>query len=240
MMNTIHIEKQHVQLIAHRGCSALETENSIPAFTAAGNRTYYGVETDVHCTADSGYVVIHDSNTGRVACEDIQVEEEPFERVMQIHLRHWSGTRRRDVTVPALEDYIGIMAHDEKTAVVELKSHFSDVQLQEIVDIIRGMGHLDKTIFISFNMDNLYRLRGMLPHQPIQFLTDNAITDALIDDLTSHNMDLDAYSPRLTADVMAKLKAAGIKVNCWTVDDPAEAQRLIQLGVDFITTNILE
>ena len=53
MMNTIHIEKQHVQLIAHRGCSALETENSIPAFTAAGNRTYYGVETDVHCTADS-------------------------------------------------------------------------------------------------------------------------------------------------------------------------------------------
>lgn len=239
-MNTIHIEKQQVRLIAHRGCSALEPENSIPAFTAAGNRTYYGIETDAHRTADGGYVVIHDNNTGRVAHENILVEEEPLERVTQVRLRHWSGTDRRDVTVPTLQDYIGVAAHYEKIAVLELKSHFSDAELREIVAIIRDMGHLDSTIFISFDMDNLYRLREILPDQPIQFLTDNAITDTLIADLVSHRMDLDAYSSRLTADVMAKLKKAGIKVNCWTVDDPTEAQRMIRLGVDFITTNVLE
>lgn len=32
----------------------------------------------------------------------------------------------------------------------------------------------------------------------------------------------------------------GIKVNVWTVDSPEDAEKLTQLGVDFITTNILE
>ena len=32
----------------------------------------------------------------------------------------------------------------------------------------------------------------------------------------------------------------GIKVNCWTVDDPEIAERLVSWGVDYITSNILE
>ena len=45
-MDTIKIDSGSTRMIAHRGLSGLETENSIPAFVAAGNRGYYGVETD--------------------------------------------------------------------------------------------------------------------------------------------------------------------------------------------------
>jgi len=34
--------------------------------------------------------------------------------------------------------------------------------------------------------------------------------------------------------------AAGIKINCWTVDSVADAERLADWGVDYITSNILE
>ena len=51
-MNTVKIDKQGVRMIAHRGVSGLETENTAAAFIAAGNRTYWGIETDVHLTAD--------------------------------------------------------------------------------------------------------------------------------------------------------------------------------------------
>ena len=44
-MDTIKINRGNTRMIAHRGVSGLETENSIPAFVAAGNRSYYGVET---------------------------------------------------------------------------------------------------------------------------------------------------------------------------------------------------
>ena len=39
--------KGKVQIIAHRGMSALETENTAAAFIAAGNSSCYGVETDI-------------------------------------------------------------------------------------------------------------------------------------------------------------------------------------------------
>ena len=66
-MDTIKIEKKNTLMVAHRGVSGLEKENTLAAFVAAGNRSYYGVETDVHRTADGKYVVIHDSDTARVS-----------------------------------------------------------------------------------------------------------------------------------------------------------------------------
>ena len=66
-MDTIKINKGSTRLIAHRGLSGLETENSIPAFVAAGNRSYYGVETDTHVTRDGRFIILHDDSTGRVA-----------------------------------------------------------------------------------------------------------------------------------------------------------------------------
>ena len=52
-MDTIKIEKKNTLMVAHRGVSGLEKENTLAAFIAAGNRSYYGVETDVHRTAAS-------------------------------------------------------------------------------------------------------------------------------------------------------------------------------------------
>ena len=83
-MNTISIDKQNVKLIAHRGVSGLECENSCAAFVAAGNRSYFGIETDVHVTKDGKYVVIHDDRTGRVSDMDISVEESTFEELSEV------------------------------------------------------------------------------------------------------------------------------------------------------------
>ena len=53
-------------MVAHRGLSGVETENTVAAFVAAANRSYYGIETDVHRTIDGKYVCIHDDNTSVV------------------------------------------------------------------------------------------------------------------------------------------------------------------------------
>ena len=52
MHNTEKVNLANVQMIAHRGVSGLERENTNAAFIAAGNRSYYGIETDVHRTKD--------------------------------------------------------------------------------------------------------------------------------------------------------------------------------------------
>lgn len=55
-------------MIAHRGVSGIECENTAAAFVTAGNRSYFGIETDVHRTADGQYIIIHDDDTKRVGC----------------------------------------------------------------------------------------------------------------------------------------------------------------------------
>ena len=72
--DTIKIDRKHVKMVAHRGMSGLERENTNVAFVAAGNRSYFGIETDIHRTADGKFVVIHDETTKRVSGDAVDVK----------------------------------------------------------------------------------------------------------------------------------------------------------------------
>ena len=74
-MDTIKFKKGNTLVIAHRGLSGIETENTNAAFVAAGNRSYYGVETDTHITSDGSFVINHDFDLRRVSGENVPVEE---------------------------------------------------------------------------------------------------------------------------------------------------------------------
>ena len=78
-MDTLKLEKGSTLMVAHRGLSGIEKENTMPAFVAAGNRSFFGIETDVHRTADGQFVVIHDDSTKRVAGVDFIIEETDFD-----------------------------------------------------------------------------------------------------------------------------------------------------------------
>ena len=74
-MDTIQFDKNNVKIIAHRGLSGLECENTCAAFVAAGNRSYCGIETDVHVTKDGKIIVFHDDNTERMTGKKKIVEK---------------------------------------------------------------------------------------------------------------------------------------------------------------------
>ena len=168
-MNTKKINAGNVKMIAHRGLSGLEKENTCPAFVAAGNRSYYGVETDVHVTKDGKFVIIHDETTERISNGEcnINVEENDYSLLENIVLPDVDGTtNRRDIRIPLLKDYINICK--------------------------------------------------------------------------KYNLDLDIYYKKLTKENVALLHSKGIGVNCWTCDDCADGEALVEMGVDYITSNILE
>ena len=92
-MDTVRInDRKNCRIIAHRGLSGIECENSMPAFVAAGNRSYFGIETDVHVTSDGKYIIIHDDTTGRVAAgNNHPVEETDYETLRGIMLADRGG-----------------------------------------------------------------------------------------------------------------------------------------------------
>ena len=83
MMDTIKFNKANTKVVAHRGLSGLEPENTVAAFVAAGNRSYYGAECDVHVTKDGKFVVIHDETTKRVASKNVDVEKSKLKKKIQ-------------------------------------------------------------------------------------------------------------------------------------------------------------
>ncbi|MBS1333999.1 MAG: hypothetical protein HP049_05995, partial [Clostridiales bacterium] len=58
--------------------------------------------------------------------------------------------------------------------------------------------------------------------------------------LVDNNLDLDIWYGSLTEETYAWLRSLGKKVNVWTCDDPAAAAKYVEMGVDYITSNILE
>ena len=240
-MNTIKFDHPNKPLmVAHRGVSGLETENTCAAFVAAGNRSYHGIETDVHITADGKYVAFHDDETRRMAAEDVIIEKTDFATLRSMILRQKDGNfGRTDLRIPTMQEYIEICKQYEKIAVLELKNHFRKEEVFEICDIIENIGYLDSVIFISFDFENLVYVKEKLPSQPVQFLTGKC-DEELAKKLASLGMDLDIYFEGFDAETSERCHRYGIKVNCWTVDRLEDAARLAELGAAYITSNILE
>lgn len=239
-MNTIKFDSKKVKVIAHRGLSGLEKENTCSAFVAAGNRSYFGIETDIHVTKDGQLMVMH-NDTVRIDEIDVVVEENDYSKFASVVLPDVDGsTSRQDIRIPLLRDYISVCKKYSKISVLELKNKFSINALEKVVDEFNSYDYLDSVMFISFDLENCINLRKILPNAKIQYLTFKEITEDTISVLVKNNLDLDAEYFLLTKGIVDKLHSLGIEVNCWTCDDKQEAEKLADMGVDYITSNILE
>lgn len=239
-MNTIKFDKKTTQIIAHRGLSGIEVENTNSAFVAAGNRSYYGIETDIHRTANGNFVIGHDDNYKRISGEEIYLEKVSLETLQGIVFFDKDGTKDRvDLRPSRLENYIKICKKYEKHSILELKSDFTDEEIGKILDIVKSYDYLENTTFISFSYDNLLKIKAVLPKQSAQYLFWK-VTDEEISRLVRDGIDVDVWCRELTEEQIKKCHDAGLKVNCWTVDTVEEAEKLVSWGIDFITSNILE
>ena len=239
-MDTLKFEKKSTLVIAHRGLSGIEKENTCSAFVAAGNRSYYGIETDIHRTRDGHFVINHDGDFKRVAGEEIVIEDSTLEEIQNVILFDTDGTKgRADLRPTILENYLSICKKYGKHSVLELKSKFTDDEIVKIIDIIKSYDYLENVTFISFEYENLLKVRRVLPNQSCQYLFWK-LTDEEIDKLAKAKIDADVWCIELTEEQIKKAHSRGLKVNCWTVNEIENGEKFANWGIDFITTNILE
>ena len=241
ILNTIKIaNKNQTKFIAHRGLSGLELENTISAFVAAGNRGYVGIETDVHVTRDGRFVVFHDDNTKRLCDKNLIIGKTRYKTIKELRLKPQKNrTTGSDFTIPDLKDYLSVCKAYGKIAVLELKERMSPKHISQIYAEVEKYYNSQNLIFISFFIDNLIELRAQQPKANIQYLVEK-FDDNILNKLKQYNFDLDIGHWVCSKEVIDVCHQNGIKVNCWTVDNPGDAERLIDYGVDYITSNILE
>lgn len=236
---TKKINKQNTLMIAHRGLSGLEKENTIMAFTAACQLSYYGCECDIHKTKDGKYVVIHDSDTARVAGKSLIIEESNFKDIRKLELLDMDGKPKKILQIPTLEEYINTLKRYQKKAIIEFKNSFQKEDVNEVLDKIKELGYLSQCVFISFGIENLIYVLEYQKTLPCQYLMVEP-TQEKLDYCFKYHMGIDIYYKFLTKPLIDEFHSRNLLVNCWTVNEIEDGNLLASLGVDFITTNILE
>ena len=239
-METIKIDKEKVRMIAHRGLSGLERENTMAAFIAAGNRSYYGIECDIHKTKDGQFVVIHDDNTERISPVNKLISETNYSELNDINLYEvGSNTTASHLRIPLLSQYIDVCKKYNKVCFLEFKNLFSYDDIMKVLEIIENKQYTEKTVFISFVLDNLINVRKLNKNSKIQYLVGKLDHNTLMI-LRKYRFGIDILYSELTKEIVDELHKYHIEVNVWTVDNPIQALMLVSWNVDYITTNILE
>ena len=233
-------EKGKIKMIAHRGASGVELENTCPAFIVAGVKSYFGIETDVQVTLDGKYIIVHDADLKRVAGLDMKIETSTFADLRAVRLINPDGaTERADLFLPSLEEYLFLCKKYGKVAVLEMCDIHASKHVEGIAAAVVAAGMFDRTIFIDFSKENLLSLRAAYPNAKAQFLTDT-LNEENIAFMLDNNLDADIWYPAITREFVDLMHQNGRVVNAWTVDTVEEATCLRDMGVDMITSNLLE
>jgi len=228
-------------LLGHRGAAAEAPANTVPAFKRAMEVGADGVELDVHLTRDGQVVVIHDETVTSVTGRPGRVRDMTLAEIRELDAGSYFGPEFAGTRIPTLDEALEAVGPQ---AVVNIELKGTGVATEglerEVVRIVRAHRASDRVIISSFNPFRLWRMRALAPDLPRGMLHGPS-TPVYVRDLWFLPMvQPDALHPHYTMVNDAYMKRAhqwGVRVNVWTVDDPAEARRLVELGVDAIITN---
>ena len=218
-------------MIAHRGASRARRENTLEAFRHAATLGADAVELDARRTADGELVVHHDDAVPGVG---------PIVELGAAELR------RRAPWVPTLAE--GLAACSGMWVNVEVKNNPGDHDwdpgnaiVERVLTIITAAGVGSRALVSSFNA---VTAAAAQPGLPTGWLIEAPIPPAAAVPEAAA-LGFDALLPA-AADlagetgerVIAAAHEAGLLLICWTLDDPAEMQRLAAAGIDGIITNL--
>ncbi|QSH42318.1 glycerophosphodiester phosphodiesterase [Lentisphaerota bacterium ZTH] len=234
--------------ISHRGENVIAPENTMSAFKLAWKKNSDGVETDVHLTKDGKIVCCHDDTTGRTANDNLEISKSTLTQLRKLDFGSWKNPEYKGEKIPLLSELLKAAPHD-KLVYIEIKSADPDM-IKPMVKVIKDSKFpLDEIRLISFHWKSLAKAKKLLPNVEAYALYEFVDKDAglnrkpnsikllaMLNKTNFDGIDLQAM-PQMDKRFVQTFHNAGKSFHVWTVDDPKEAQRLISIGVDSITSN---
>jgi glycerophosphoryl diester phosphodiesterase len=208
----------------------------MPAFARAVALGYRYVETDVHVTADGVLVAFHDDRLDRVTDGSGAIAELP-----------WSVVQRARVDgrepIPLLEDLLG--EWPELRVNIDPKH---DAAADPLAEVLLRTGAVDRVCVGAFSDRRIARVAArvggglctsMGPRQVARLAAASRGLPGAAG-LVAPCAQIPVQQgpvPLVTQRLLATAHRRGIQVHVWTIDDRAEMERLLDLGVDGIMTD---
>ena len=222
---------------AHRGGTSAAPENTLRAFDDAVNLGYRYIETDVHATSDGKLVAFHDNDLQRTCGKPWRIEETDWQTL---------STARIDGSdpIPLLNDLLSTWPNVRIN--IDCKS---DAAMRPLIETIRRTNCIERICVGSFSDKRLRFIRSELGAglctsmgpQEVARLVLSSTTGILLkpsrNALVAQVPVRQGPIPVVTRRSIARAQQLGLQVHVWTIDDPLEIGRLLDLGVDGIMSD---
>ena len=237
--------EENYLIIAHRGEPFDAPENTLAAINLAWERNADAIEIDIHLTKDQKIVVIHDKTTKRTANQNKRIKANVLEDLKKLNFGNSTSFIEK---IPTLKEVLATVPAGKKI-LIEIKCDEKIIPFlrAEIAD--SGLKR-EQVEIISFNFKVVKSVKIRLPEHKVLWLLNldynwlsklvMKSTRQLLNKTKNNNLDgIDVWGggKAITQKFVDNVKALNLIIYTWTIDDPIRATKLINMGVNGITTN---
>jgi glycerophosphoryl diester phosphodiesterase len=221
---------------AHRGDSSHAPENTLAAFQRAIRLGADSIELDIHPAKDGTLMIIHDETVDRTTDGRGRVGDMSVEELLHLDAGAKFSPAFSGERIPRLTDVLELVANSGIQLNVEIKSSPRGLDVpRALVAHLRRFGNPGGFIVSSFDLKCLLDVRAIAPEFPLALI---GHAPGILDLAEKHHLPwIHADQTEANGKIIARAHALAIRVNVWTVDDPASFPRWKAVGVDKICTN---
>jgi glycerophosphoryl diester phosphodiesterase len=246
------LKEKYVEVIGHKGASALAPENTLASFKKAIELGVDMIELDVRNTKDEQIVVIHDETLDRTTNGTGFIHDYTLEEIKSLDAGSWFDPKFRDEKVPTIKEVLDLVAGRCKV-LIEIKHmdhpHYEDFA-EKLIEIIKQEKDGYKWIILqtyenqyleaAHNFDDSVQTKKMLIGEEstplLAFYIETRVhlgRAKLGDRLTALNPEYTTLSTRR----VFRMHAHGFKVYAYPVNKREEMVKMMHMGVDGIITD---
>lgn len=242
------------RVFGHRGAAGVAPENTLPSFALAVALGATHLELDVHATADGEIVVLHDALLDRTTDGSGPVSSRSRAEVAALDAGYrFTGDGRsypyrgQGVRIPTLQEVLREFPRHPLN--IEIKQGEPPI-VEAVLDVLRRAQSLDRVLLAAEQDAIMAAIRAAVGDR---VPTGMAVGDAVEFFDRLRRDDWAGYEPPgralqippaygdlelVTPASVAAAHDVGLEVHVWTIDDPAEIERLFDLGVDGVMSDL--
>jgi glycerophosphoryl diester phosphodiesterase len=240
-------------VIGHRGYCQFAPENTLPSFKLAIAAGADLVELDYHHTKDGKLIVIHDSEldrttdaTNRWAQKRIKVSTKTATEIQTLDAGSWFDPKYAGTKIPLLAQALDTIQQGSVT-LIERKDGDPDA----CITLLHSKDLINKVVVQAFDWEYLREFHHLEPEQvlgalgPPTLLPDGKkpsgrskdLSEVWLDDLQKTGAKVAVWNQQVSKETVQIAHDRGLKVWVYTINDPAVANQLLDIGVDGLITN---
>ena len=239
VFGTLRSPGQPALIAGHRGDRSAAPENTLPALQGALDSTMDFVETDLQLTSDGVVVLMHDETVDRTTNGTGAVADLSYAQIRALDAGAWYSPRFAGVTVPTLEEFLGVFAGSSKQALLELKGFWTVDQVRLVVNQVTASGTQHRVTFASFDFTTMMNLRTAAPSIPRVIIQRMLPADpvALAEHFRAIAILTSPASIEADPTAVAAMHEAGLGLLLYTLNSRQRWSEALALGVDGIITD---